>query len=133
MLITSNANMSDANVLARISTLFGVDDAGASAMAECITSARAADQVLAVVKGIATGFDFGNTDSDADDLDYKDTIYTLDDERLVLVTYEKLDGSLVKFVLNYNIFSVSVKLDGVVYVIEPYDYCVVRNTTGGEG
>ncbi len=54
--------------------------------------------------------------------DYDETDYTLDNGNVVVVTYKK--GSDVKrFVLNYNLFDVYVKLDdGRVVLIKPYDF-----------
>lgn len=49
------------------------------------------------------------TDSTAFDEEYVETIYTLDNDRVVLVTYEK-DGDVVEFLLNYNVYKVTVKL-----------------------
>ena len=50
------------------------------------------------------------TDSLATDKDYVYTDYTVDDGTVVMVTYQNGD-SVVRFILNYNIFSVTVKLD----------------------
>ncbi len=49
------------------------------------------------------------TDSTAFDEEYDETIYTLNNDRVVLVTYEK-DGDIVEFLLNYNVYKVTVKL-----------------------
>ena len=43
----------------------------------------------------------------------------------MLVTYEKKDGTLVNFILNYNIFDVEVKLNGTTYPIESYNYITI--------
>ncbi len=62
------------------------------------------------------------TDSGAFDEDYVETIYTLDNDRVVLVTYEK-DGHTVKFLLNYNVYKVTVKLsDTEVITIDKYGF-----------
>ena len=130
MLITSNANVTDAAVLARIKAIFALDDANAAVMAGYVAAAREADVVLAVVGEVDAGFDFGSTTSDAlAGTDYVDTIYTLEDERIVLVTYQKADGTIVRFILNYNIFDVTVRLDGKEYKLGSYDYVRI----GGEG
>ena len=50
------------------------------------------------------------TDSFAQDKDYVYTDYTNDNGNVVMVTYKKGD-SVVKFILNYNIYSVTVRLD----------------------
>ena len=49
------------------------------------------------------------TDSISTDDDYVYTDYTLDDNKVVMVTYQKGD-SVVRFVLNYNIYTVKVNL-----------------------
>ncbi len=58
------------------------------------------------------------TDSGMSDENYVFTDFTCDNGNVVMVTYEKeVDGEkeTVLFLLNYNIFSVKVKLDGVAY------------------
>ncbi len=50
------------------------------------------------------------TDSFALDKDYVYTRYTVDNGNVTMVTYKKGDSE-VKFILNYNLFSVTVKLD----------------------
>ena len=50
------------------------------------------------------------TDSTATDLDYDYTKYTVDDGNVTMVTYKNGD-SIVRFILNYNNFSVTVRLD----------------------
>ncbi|MBO7293670.1 MAG: hypothetical protein J6V07_07040, partial [Clostridia bacterium] len=101
-------------------------------VAECITEKR----ILLVPDSAEIEFDFNETDSSATAGSiYLDTDYTLEDERLVLVTYKKMDGTLVRFVLNYNIFDVTVKLDGMeAFTLEPYSAKRIDPiTTGGEG
>ena len=63
------------------------------------------------------------TDSYAQDEDYVHTDYTIDNGNVVLVTYKNGD-SVVRFVLNYNNFSVTVKLNGVSepIVLDAYDF-----------
>ena len=56
------------------------------------------------------------TDSSMSDEDYVRTDFTCDNGNVVMVTYEKIvDGKseTVIFILNYNIFSVKIKLDGI--------------------
>ena len=135
ILIRSDADADTAAVQSRIAAIFGLTDAAKAAdLGTLIEAARVNKIVLAVIGGeVDAGFDFNRTDSDAlAGTDYAGTDYTLDDERLVLVTYQKTDGTLVKFILNYNIFDVTVKLDGKTYTIGSYDYVSIR-TTGGEG
>ena len=123
VLISSEADVTDAAVQARIAALFGLDAEKTVIMAGYIAAARNAGVVLAVVGAVDAGFDFNSTTSDAlAGSDYVSTDYTLSDERLVLVTYQKKDGSYVNFVLNYNIFDVTVMLNGVTYTIKSYDY-----------
>ena len=55
------------------------------------------------------------------DVMYGKTKYTLENNKVVIVTYR--DGeSTVKFVLNYNIYTVDVRIDGVVYTLDKYEY-----------
>lgn len=111
-----------------------LDAAAKTAMSELILATRAAGKVLAVCDSVAVDFDYNMTDSSATDSDYADTDYTLQDERLVLVTYRKADGTRVRFILNYNIFSVEVKLDGVTYELDSYDWeRIGAYPNGGEG
>lgn len=59
-------------------------------------------------------FNFNQTDSFAGDgYAYIRTDYTLDDGNIVMVTYEGRDGKQVSFVLNYNIFAVKVRINGI--------------------
>ena len=51
------------------------------------------------------------TDSFATDSDYDFTRYTVDNNLVVLVTYRNAEGDTVRFILNYNIYSVTVRLD----------------------
>ena len=62
------------------------------------------------------------TDSTAFDEDYVYTDYTLDDNKVVIVTYQKGD-SVVRFILNYNMYSVQVRLeDGSVRELDKYAF-----------
>lgn len=54
--------------------------------------------------------------------DYEYTKYTMDDGMIVMVTYE--NGT--SFVLNYNVYSVKVMLNGVAYTIESYGYVTIH-------
>ena len=74
---------------------------------------------------IGEKFNFNQTDSFAEDgYAYVRTDYTLDDEHIVMVTYEGRDGNQVRFVLNYNIFAVKVRINGInggnPITLEPY-------------
>ena len=64
------------------------------------------------------------TDSVATDKNYDHTDYTVDNNMVTIVTYLDPDTQhTVRFILNYNIYSVTVKLaDGSVYTIDKYDY-----------
>ena len=53
--------------------------------------------------------------------DYVVTDYTLDNGKVAIVTYQKGD-SVVRFILNYNIYTVNVRLDGQVYTLDKYSY-----------
>ena len=61
------------------------------------------------------------TDSEADDPAYKKTAYTIDDGSIVLVTYKSGDQT-VRFLLNFSIFTVTVKYGGADYVLGKYDF-----------
>ena len=62
------------------------------------------------------------TDSTAFDEDYKYTDYTLDNGKVVIVTYQNGD-SIVRFILNYNIYSVRVRLEnGKTYDLDKYEF-----------
>lgn len=64
--------------------------------------------------------------------DYDETDYTLDNGNVVMVTYKKGDD-VKRFVLNYNLFDVYVKLDdGRVVLIEPYDFFSVDFTVNNK-
>ena len=135
LLIYTGADAASATERAKTGFSVALDDTGAAALSALVLKARSASQVLTVVDSINLDFNFNVTDSDATaGTDYADTDFTLEDQRLVLVTYKKADGSLVKFILNYNIFDVEVKLDGVTYPIESYGFVRIdSNTAGGEG
>ena len=64
---------------------------------------------------------------------YLKTKYTLDDNKLVLITYTKDDGTEVSFILNYNIYDVAVRLkDGETPInIGAYDYYRIPQQQGG--
>ena len=59
--------------------------------------------------------------SDALDANYKATTSTVNDHTVVIVTYT--DGvNTVRFLLNFNIFAVTVRLDGEVYSLAKYGF-----------
>ena len=71
------------------------------------------------------------TESYATDKNYVYTDFTSDVNNIVLVTYSN-GTETVKFILNYNIYSVTVRLDdGEVYTLDKYSY--VRIEEGGNG
>ena len=57
--------------------------------------------------------------------DYVVTDYTLDNGKVAIVTYQKGD-SVVRFILNYNIYTVNVRLDGEVYTLDKYSYVKIE-------
>ena len=61
------------------------------------------------------------TDSEADDPAYKKTTYTIDDGSIVLVTYSNGTDS-VRILLNFSIFTVTVKYGGETYTLGKYDF-----------
>ena len=58
------------------------------------------------------------SDATADKADYEHTLYTLDDGMIVMVTYE--NG--VSIILNYNVYAVTVTLNGTTYTLDAYGY-----------
>ncbi len=90
------------------------------------TYAGAEDPAL-TVPVVFDGFEYASnykfiTDSFATDSDYEYTTYTVDDGNVTMVTY-KSGESVVRFILNYNNFSVSVKLDADnVYNLDKHSY-----------
>ena len=62
------------------------------------------------------------TNSFATDKDYQFTDYTIDNGNVVMVTYTK-GNETVRFLLNYNLYSVKITLaDGEVYVLDNYGF-----------
>ena len=57
--------------------------------------------------------------------DYVVTDYTLDNGKVAIVTYQKGD-SIVRFILNYNIYTVNVRLDGEIYTLDKYSYVKIE-------
>ncbi len=67
-------------------------------------------------------FSFYVTSSEANDrADYVDTNYTVDNGNVVMVTYKKGD-SVVRFILNYNSYAVTVRMNGKLVEIASYAY-----------
>ena len=68
------------------------------------------------------------TDSKATDVDYDYTNYTADNDRVVIVTYRQPDtGDVVRFILNYNVYTVAVDLgDGEVYNVGKYGFVKIE-------
>ena len=62
------------------------------------------------------------------DKDYYYTDYTVDNDLVTMVTYTDPEtGDAVSFILNYNIYAVTVALDADhVYTIEKYGYVKVN-------
>ena len=101
----------------------------AKALADCIFNG---DEDV-VCDSVEIEYNFNVTDSKATDgEDYVSTAYTLNDERIVMVTYSdatktSAETKRVSFVLNYNIFGVKVNIDGTVYEIPSYGYVRIDN------
>ena len=102
-----------------------------------VLECRDKNLVFARVNSVTVGYDFNLTDSLATEtITYDKTDYTLEDERLVMVTYSNATKTTaatkeVKFILNYNIFDVNVRLDnGEVITMKPYS-CIRINVEGG--
>lgn len=64
------------------------------------------------------------TESDAFDLNYDTTDYTVDNHLVTMVTYENpKNGNQVHFIINYNAYDVTVRFqDGSVITVGSYDY-----------
>ena len=117
------AGFGDAKIAA-LATGFSKTVADTDALAALVKLCRdTRGFIMALVNDVTVDYDFNKTNSEATDgTNYVDTDYTLKDERLVMVTYEKQDGTLVRFVLNYNLFDVTVRIDGEPYVIPSYSF-----------
>ena len=70
--------------------------------------------------GYESKYSFATT-SDGLDEDYIKTAYTLDNNKVVIVTYSNGEKT-VRFILNYNIYTVDVRIDGVIYTLDKYEY-----------
>lgn len=72
------------------------------------------------IVGYESKYSFATT-SDGLDEDYTKTAYTLDNNKVVIVTYSNGEKT-VRFILNYNIYTVDVRIDGVIYTLDKYEY-----------
>ncbi len=101
----------------------------AAVLADCIFHGD--EDVIADT--VEIDYNFNKTDSISTDKEnYVSTDYTLNDERIVMVTYSdeaknSPETKRVTFVLNYNIFDVRVNIDGVEYEIPSYQYVRIDN------
>lgn len=67
------------------------------------------------------------TEEDATDAEYVGTPYTVNDDSVVMVIYESADKTQRKgFILNYNVFDVTVRYNGTVYTISSYGFATVN-------
>ena len=86
-----------------------------------------AEDSAMTVPVVFAGFEYSSnykfiTDSFATDSNYDYTTYTVDDGNVTMVTYKSGDH-VVRFILNYNNFSVCVKLDSEhVYNLDKHSY-----------
>lgn len=78
----------------------------------------------------ASQYKYLTTSSATDDASYVSTIFTNDNGNIVLVTYTGANGEEESFILNYNIFAVTVNYNGHSYVLGAYDF---TNTKDWEG
>lgn len=103
-----------AKLVAEYRRLYEAGEIGAGKVIEVIVDDEEIRKQLSVV------YDQLITDSDAlaPSDEYRHTKYTLDDGLIVMVTYE--GGT--SFILNYNVYAVTVTLDGVTYTIDSYGY-----------
>jgi hypothetical protein len=105
-----------------------VDEATVAKIAEALSDCIFHGDEDVYAENVEIIYDFNKTNSEATDRkNYVSTAYTLDDERLVMVTYSDAykggeEVNEVRFILNYNIFSVKVTLDGTTYEIPSYGY-----------
>lgn len=95
--------------------------------AEYAGNADNADAMVVVFD--ATTLDYSSvydltTESFAFDIDYDTTDYTVDNHLVTMVTYENpANGDQVKFIINYNVYDVTVAIDADnYYTIGAYDY-----------
>ncbi len=76
-----------------------------------------------LIDDIEADLNYNITDSEATDKNYVKTDYTIDDGSVVLVTYSNgRSEEDVKFVINYNLCDIDVRIDGVVYTVESYGF-----------
>ncbi len=103
-----------AKLVAEYRRLYEAGEIGAGKVIEVIVD----DEEIR--KQLSDAYDQLITDSDAlaPSDEYRHTKYTLDDGLIVMVTYE--GGT--SFILNYNVYAVTVTLDGVTYTIDSYGY-----------
>ncbi len=114
-------------------TVAELDESGFAAAFDAIVAKYEAEYAGAASADDTVTVNFGSisystqykyvTDSVATDKNYIKTDYTSDDGNVTMVTYQKGD-SVVKFVLNYNNYPVSVRLsaDSAPIVLEGYGY-----------
>lgn len=78
-----------------------------------ISEEAVVERTLSMLPRITT-----TSEATADKADYEHTLYTLDDGMIVMVTYE--NG--VSIILNYNVYAVTVTLNGTTYTLDAYGY-----------
>ena len=96
------------------------------ALADKYCTKYAGGEVAVVVDSVDYNTEYKYvTDSYAEDEDYHFTDYTVDNKRVSIVTYKHPEtGHTVKFILNYNVYAVTVMLEGFdkPIVLEKYDF-----------
>ncbi len=101
---------------------------GKAALKALVLKCQEQGVVLTMTDDADVQFNFNETTSNiGDGYLYEETDYTLNDERLVMVTYSNgktgAEEKTVRFILNYNIFDVTVRLeDGTQHTIESYGF-----------
>ena len=99
---------------------YGFDEAVANVINEFVAQYNGVEEVTVTADDVS---DYRSkytyiTSSDMDDENYVSTDFTCDNGNVVMVTYEKVVGDkteTVYFLLNYNIFSVKIKLSEEIY------------------
>lgn len=83
--------------------------------------AGAAELVFDTVE-YTTQYNYLTTSSATDGDAYDTTVYTNDNGNIVLVTYTTENGETETFILNYNIFAVTVNFEGYTYTLDTYQF-----------
>ncbi len=93
------------------------------------TSENPAEVVFGRVE-YSTKYEYVTDSFATDGKNYDYTDLTVDNNLVTMVTYrDRVTGDTVRFLINYNIYSVKVNLDGTIYELDKYDFEPI--TAGG--